>query len=216
MRLPTIRLVMNKRDIGMQLSAVSKRLLASGLVILGSMSGAFANPAAIARPFQHLGGSQLVSREATLAPMAHVMFCKSNPTDCRATHEGLAVVLDENTFAKLDKVNRQVNASIRPRADRGRGPLKDVWSIAPREGDCEDYALTKRHMLLKAGWPSSALLIAVARTAEGEGHAVLVVRTSVGDVVLDNLNARIRSSSDSGLHWVKMQSPSDPRRWMAL
>lgn len=207
---------MNKRDIGMQLTAVSKRLLATGLIILGSMSGALANPAAIARPFQHLGGSQLVSREATLAPMAHVLFCKSNPTDCRATDDGLAVVLDEKTLAKLEAVNRQVNASIRPRPDWNRGPLKDVWSIAPREGDCEDYALTKRHLLLKAGWPSSALLIAVARTAAGEGHAVLVVRTSVGDVILDNLNTRIRSSSESGLRWVKMQSPSDPRRWTAL
>lgn len=200
----------------MSLRAVLKRASAACLILLGTATVASANPAAIARNIQNLGGGQLVGREPALAPMAHVVFCKSNPGDCRSGDKSLAVVLNEETFALLEKVNRDVNRSIRPRADRAAGPLQDVWSIAPREGDCEDYALTKRHKLLKAGWPSSALLLAVARTPSGEGHAVLIVRTNVGDIILDNLTGRIRSTREAGLHWVKIQSPTDPRRWFAI
>ncbi len=44
-------------------------------------------------------------------------------------------------------------------------------------GDCEDYALLKRKMLMQAGWPREALLMTVVRDKKGEGHAVLTVKT---------------------------------------
>jgi len=49
-------------------------------------------------------------------------------------------------------------------------------------GDCEDYALLKRKLLLQAARPRPALLITVARDRNGDGHAVLTVkRQSQGD-----------------------------------
>ena len=44
-------------------------------------------------------------------------------------------------------------------------------------GDCEDYVLLKRRMLMQAGWPREALLITVVRDKKGDGHAVLTVKT---------------------------------------
>jgi len=36
-------------------------------------------------------------------------------------------------------------------------------------GDCEDYALLKRRMLIEAGWPREALLLTLVRGGDGEG-----------------------------------------------
>ena len=61
-------------------------------------------------------------------------------------------------------------------------------------GDCEDYVLLKRRMLMQAGWPREALLITVVRDKKGDGHAVLTVKTNRGEFVLDN-----QSSQDPAL-----------------
>ena len=60
---------------------------------------------------------------------------------------------------------------------------------------CHDYAVTKRHELLTRGWPSRSLLLAEVVVPWGEHHLILVVRTSDGDLVLDNLNPGIKSWS---------------------
>lgn len=86
----------------------------------------------------------------------------------------------------------------------------------PVSGDCEDYAITKRHKLIAQGWPIRSLRLAVARTAWGEGHAVLVVKTSDGDLVLDNLTSAIKPFQKSGLRFLKIQSEDNPRMWFAL
>ena len=54
------------------------------------------------------------------------------------------------------------------------------------KGDCEDYALLKRHTLIRKGWPVGSLLLTVVRDEKGEGHAVLTARTKQGDFILDN------------------------------
>ncbi|WP_371260662.1 transglutaminase-like cysteine peptidase [Bradyrhizobium sp. WSM2793] len=51
------------------------------------------------------------------------------------------------------------------------------WEIFPYDGNCGDYAVTKHHLLLRAGWPSSALLLAeVVIRSTAEHHLVLLVR----------------------------------------
>ena len=57
-------------------------------------------------------------------------------------------------------------------------------------GDCEDYVLLKRRMLMQAGWPREALLITVVRDKKGDGHAVLTVKTDKGEFILDNQDER--------------------------
>ena len=47
------------------------------------------------------------------------------------------------------------------------------------------------------------------------GHAVLVVRTDQGDLVLDNLTGTIKPSNQTGLRWVAMTN-ADGRSWKAI
>ena len=153
----------------------------------------------------------------TVGPFAGVMFCQANPDECaakRSRHTQLEVNLTEERFAKLQRVNLTVNRAIRPQNDNTAAG--DVWSLAPQAGDCEDYALTKRHELIAQGWPANTLRLAVAYTAFGEGHMVLVVKTNSGDLVLDNRFDAIRRWDKTGLKWVMIQSASNPKKWMAV
>ncbi|WP_181702711.1 transglutaminase-like cysteine peptidase [Chthonobacter albigriseus] len=155
-------------------------------------------------------------RKPTLAPMGFAVFCAEHPAQCAASESPSLVALDTDAFALISRVNRSVNAAIRLRPDTGKGPLKDVWSLEPRTGDCEDFVLTKRSRLIAAGFPASALLVAVAQTRAGEGHAVLVVRTDSGDLVLDNRSPLVGTWFNTDLTLVKIQSPDNPLRWLAL
>ena len=83
-------------------------------------------------------------------------------------------------------------------------------------GDCEDYVLLKRRMLIQAGWPREALLITVVRERSGDGHAVLTVKTDKGEFILDNQNEDILLWSDTSYRFVKRQSQHDPNVWVAL
>ncbi|MGD0025174.1 MAG: transglutaminase-like cysteine peptidase, partial [Xanthobacteraceae bacterium] len=83
-------------------------------------------------------------------------------------------------------------------------------------GDCEDYVLLKRRMLMQAGWPREALLITVVRDLHGDGHAILTVKTDKGEFILDNQRDEILLWSDTGYRFVKRQSQSDPNVWVSL
>ena len=99
----------------------------------------------------------------------------------------------------------------------------DHWGVVERwnypddgYGDCEDYVLQKRKMLMQAGWPREALLITVVRDKNNDGHAVLTVKSDKGEYVLDNQTDDIVLWSDTGYRFVKRQSQSDPNVWVAL
>ncbi len=140
-------------------------------------------------------------------PLQFQIFCLQNPADCRRSRL-TSIAYDERTRHLLAEINTQVNSQIKPRTDNGR----DVWTISSTFGDCDDYAITKRHKLIRAGVPASALRMAVVRTAKGEGHAVLVVKTNAGEFVLDNLRSMIVSRQESGYHYITVAS-DDPHRW---
>src|SRR5260370_2026155 len=80
-------------------------------------------------------------------------------------------------------------------------------------GDCNDYDVTKRHELIEKGLPSKALRLAVVRTASGVGHLVLVVVTTKGDIVMDDLTEAIRPRQSTDYHWLKIQSATDSKFW---
>ena len=150
----------------------------------------------------------------TLAPFQHVRFCLRYPSDCKSdATEVERIELNPEISALLERVNRNVNAEIAPTI-KGYGPeLRDGWTIAPSLGDCNDYAVTKRHELLQAGVPAKALRLSVVKTASGIGHLVLVVSTTKGDIVLDNLTETIRSWHQTEYQWLKIQSATDGRFW---
>ena len=62
----------------------------------------------------------------------------------------------------------------------------------------------------------SALLMPVVRDLHDDGHAILMVRTDHGDFMLDNLNDEVKGWRQTGYHFVKRQSQSDPNVWVAL
>ncbi|MGY3590759.1 putative transglutaminase-like cysteine proteinase [Bradyrhizobium sp. USDA 4341] len=159
--------------------------------------------------------------EPTLAPMAYVMFCMRYADECkpkpraRMVFRGGATRLTKQRMADLIEVNASVNRSIAPQRNE-RGLAGEEWLINPARGDCNDYAVSKRHELLARGWPMRNLLLSEVVTSWGEHHLVLVVRAQGGDVVLDNLNAQIRNWSQARYRWVRMQTPASPDRWAAL
>jgi predicted transglutaminase-like cysteine proteinase len=99
----------------------------------------------------------------------------------------------------------------------------DHWGVIERwsypddgYGDCEDYVLLKRRMLMQAGWPRQALLITVVRDLKGEGHALLTVKTDKGEFILDNQEDHILLWSETSYHFVKRQSQADQNVWVSL
>jgi hypothetical protein len=56
----------------------------------------------------------------------------------------------------------------------------------------------------------------VVRERNGNGHAVLMVRTDRGDLVLDNQNARVLVWQDTPYEFIKRQSQSDPGKWVGI
>jgi predicted transglutaminase-like cysteine proteinase len=145
---------------------------------------------------------------STITPLPMQFFCRRRPDDCAPDVASLAE-WDHKLQSRLRRINQQVNEAIRPLADPPHG-----WSIGPKSGDCNDYVLTKRRKLIRLGIPAGALHIAITQTPSGEAHAVLLVRTTEGDVVLDNLSSAVVSLPLSGYAIRAMSSP-DPMRWIA-
>jgi predicted transglutaminase-like cysteine proteinase len=153
-----------------------------------------------------------------LGPMAHNMFCLKYPRECevrRIAFRGTKRELTPERMSELAEVNLKVNRNIRFERNE-LGLAGEKWLISPATGDCNDYAVTKRHELLERGWPSRTLLLAEVVTSWGEHHLVVVVRTRQGDFVLDSLNSTVRPWSQTAYRWVRVQSPSDPKSWSTV
>jgi predicted transglutaminase-like cysteine proteinase len=151
-------------------------------------------------------------------PIGWLQFCSDNPAECAQPHAGTRdVVLNAKAWSTLVRINRWVNNAIKPVTDLEHWGVVERWDY-PNDGygDCEDYVLLKRQMLIKAGWPRSALLVTVVRDKKGDGHAVLTVKTDKGEFVLDNQAENVVLWSDSGYRFVKRQSQSNPNVWVAL
>jgi predicted transglutaminase-like cysteine proteinase len=135
-------------------------------------------------------------------------FCNNYSSQCRVDTTR-QVTMTSELMTVLEQVNSRVNRSIRASYDR---PGRDTWSLNPRSGDCEDFALSKRAALISQGVPAGVLRIAITKTRRGEPHAVLVVRTSSGDLVLDNLRSRVTTLAQSGYR-LQFMSGADPRQF---
>ena len=94
--------------------------------------------------------------------------------------------------------------------------MLDHWDYpVDGKGDCKIYALFKRKLLIERGFPRQALLMTIVRDLNGDGHAVLTVKTDRGDFVLDNL-------SETSAPGPRPATPStsaaqdDPNVWLSL
>jgi predicted transglutaminase-like cysteine proteinase len=154
----------------------------------------------------------------TLPPVGYVAFCREQRADCRPSgHYADRLQLTTAKAHELDAVNRYVNGAIEPITDQELYGKVEVWTYPiSGKGDCEDYVLLKRHMLIQRGWPESTLLITVVRDENNEGHAVLTVRTDRGDLVLDNKRQEILAWTKTGYTFIKQQSSRNPLVWTSL
>ena len=128
-----------------------------------------------------------------------------------------------NVIGLLDDVNRQVNNSVTQVTDIDGFGVVENWRIPNLNsftrdiGDCEDFALAKRKVLMERyGFNRNALSISVLRRPQGDVHAVLMVRTSYGDYVLDNLERDVLPWHKTGYQWLKKQSFGNPSKWISL
>ena len=154
----------------------------------------------------------------TKAPIGWVEFCAEYDPECRTKASAPRdVVLSTAAWKDLQHINLAVNTRIKPMTDMDHWGVVERWNY-PDDGygDCEDYALEKRRLLIRAGWPREALLMTVVRDLHGDGHAVLTVKTDKGEFILDNQTDDIVGWADTGYRFVKRQSQADPNVWVSL
>lgn len=150
-------------------------------------------------------------------PFGFVQFCERMPEDCQPGPQADArLQATPGRLSELDEINRAINRQIIPTTDLELYGVSEYWTVPTTHGDCEDYVLLKRRLLIERGWPSSALLITVVRDDQGEGHAVLTVRTAQGDFILDNKTSDTKLWHQTGYRFVMRQSYINPRLWMSL
>ena len=153
----------------------------------------------------------------TSIPVGHAEFCRTHADDCRVNREQVsAVPLTEALWQQLLMVNASVNHAIVPVTDAQLYQVEEFWTYPTSYGDCEDFALLKRRQLIEAGWPASTLLMSVVKQANGEGHAVLLVRTDRGDFVLDNQVGSVDLWSNTPYKFIKRQSQADAGKWVDM
>lgn len=151
-------------------------------------------------------------------PIGWVQFCESRPWECNVERvQPRDVHYTAQTKRELERINRFGNERIKPLTDLEHYGVIEKWTY-PEDGygDCEDYVLLKRRMLMQLGWPRSALLITVVRDKKGEGHSVLTVRTDKGEFILDNQVEEVLPWADTGYRYIKRQAQHDPNVWVSL
>lgn len=144
------------------------------------------------------------------APSARLMQAQ---LDRAAVNRGL----DE--AATLERINLWVNRQIAYVEDDRNYRQRDFWATADEtvgrgSGDCEDYAILKMHMLRAAGIDDDRMKLVLLRDlAINADHAFLLVRSSAGWVVLDNMTDRIYDGRQANAAR-PILSFSGNRRWV--
>jgi len=153
----------------------------------------------------------------TLPPIGYVNFCQEHRADCRpGPRFADRIQLTPAKFGQIEEVNTAVNTEIAPETDLDLYGKPEYWTYPTTKGDCEDYVLLKRRILIERGFPESTLLITVVRDENDEGHAVLTVRTDKGDFVLDNKRREVMRWADTPYTFIKRQSERNPLVWISL
>lgn len=166
---------------------------------------------------QGLAGSPMVTGGLTSQPIGHYEFCKANPIECSIrTPDSGPERMTGALWKEISAVNVAVNRSVKPMNDFDIYGKDEVWAYPAGMGDCEDYVLEKRRDLQLKGMSLSNLLITVVRKPDGEGHAVLTVRTDKGEFILDNLTDKVRLWDETGYRYLKRQASYHTGRWVSI
>jgi predicted transglutaminase-like cysteine proteinase len=195
---------------------ITARLAQVGLITIAAL--AFAQPSrgqALASLPQASAPALKVGEARPLA--AWTEFCHRLPAECTVdATEPAEVALTAKVWQTITLTNRRVNGAIKPVTDQDHWGVADRWDLAEDGyGDCEDYQLLKRKLLVEAGFPRRAMRMTVVIDEKNEGHAVLMVRTDRGDFILDNKTDGVLPWFQTGYVFVKRES-QDAIAWVSL
>lgn len=155
--------------------------------------------------------------EETSIPYGWMEFCQRYKGECDGVLPAADVNLSDRAMREIQQVNTFVNQAVEAVSDMDHWGVVDRWDYPmDGKGDCEDYALMKRKMLIERGFPRQALLMTVVRDQNNEGHAVLTVKTNAGEFILDNLSDEVKPVDRVAYRLMKRQSQQDPNIWVAL
>jgi predicted transglutaminase-like cysteine proteinase len=185
---------------------------------------ALATAALVSTSFQSAPARSLTSKQATAASHGQAQptagwsrFCAQHPGECSVDPaEPEVIALTPQVLALITATNRRVNDTIDPITDQEHWGVLDRWDYPEDgKGDCEDIQLLKRMRLVEQGLPRRAMRMTVVIDKKGEGHAVLMVRTSAGDLILDNTHDAVLPWRQTGYKYLKREG-SDGRAWVSL
>jgi len=150
-------------------------------------------------------------------PIGHYEFCQTYQSECQPTSlDNGPMKLTEERWKTMLDVNYTANTTITPMTDMEIYGVEERWAYPTTVGDCEDFVLLKRKMLMNKGFSANNLLITVVLQPNGEGHAVLTVRTDRGDFVLDNMRNKVMNWSETEYTYLKRQDTANPGRWVKI
>lgn len=161
----------------------------------------------------------MLTGKRTPAPGVWDRFCATYPSECRVWWQEPERIEDSaGNLMRLSLINTWVNRHVVYRSDKQHWGVDDQWNFAEDGfGDCEDYALLKKRIATQNGFPQAAFSIVIGRDELGEGHAVLSVATTKGDLLLDNRTNAIRFWwQAAGYTFVMRQSAFYPNRWVEI
>ena len=144
-------------------------------------------------------------------------FCERAPAECTVnSSEPTTITLNDRAWRAITRINKRVNATVSPLDDISHWGVVDRWDYpADGYGDCEDYQLLKRRLLVKAGLPRRALRMAVVLDENHVGHAVLAAHTDQGDFILDNKRDDVLLWHQTGYVFIKSEGEKS-FAWVAL
>jgi predicted transglutaminase-like cysteine proteinase len=183
----------------------------AGWAIMSILAGiSMASSAEAASRFMQVGA-------ITSQPIGHYEFCQSHKAECSVKSANtVAPRVTEFGWNVVRQVNAEINHDIMPMTDEEIFGRDEVWTYPKDVGDCEDFALLKRKLLIERGFSPADLLITVVRKPDGEGHAVLTLRTADGDYILDNLDNTVKLWSETSYRFLKRQASFNTGRWVTI
>lgn len=180
--------------------------------------------------------SHMPAGGAAATPTGLIGLCQHHPEACaerrhadgpfaaleeNARRDHVPFYLDRRVWHELQQVNTHVNSEIHYKSDQDHYGTVENWTLPEtfdddHEGDCEDYALEKRHRLLKDGFPAEDLILAQVWSQQTGYHAVLVVVTDHGDFVLDNATPWVLPWDQAGYVWQSRQVGDTMMHWSTV
>ncbi|MFK3777197.1 transglutaminase-like cysteine peptidase [Agrobacterium sp. NPDC089420] len=163
------------------------------------------------------GSPSMVTGGITSQPIGHYEFCQKYVDECNIRSKATPPPrVTDYGWGVVREVNTSVNTTIVAMTDQEIYGKDEVWEYPTTAGDCEDFVLLKRKKLIERGFSVADLLITVVRKPDGEGHAVLTLRTTDGDYILDNLTDDVKLWTDTNYTYLKRQASFNTGRWVSI